>query len=217
MTALVVLYMVDQLLLPGHVEHIAGFANFRAAIESVVGPLSPQALASQIYGLYAGFVYFTPVLGGLIADRWMRGTLEAHLNPNLALTEAEARDRLSTHREAVAFIILVSCVLFAFVTFAFVFRGGLSYALSGIALVHHDGRRATRLTCACREFVIWFPLVLLLVLDIGIQSQYPEWLYVRLSFAIGIGLLLIAYLVIGVVYSNRGPHDELVGTHMVPA
>jgi POT family proton-dependent oligopeptide transporter len=71
MTALVVLYMVDQLLLPGHVEHIAGFATFRAAIESVVGPLSTQALASQIYGLYAGFVYFTPVLGGLIADRWI--------------------------------------------------------------------------------------------------------------------------------------------------
>src|SRR6202165_4714210 len=54
MTALVVLYMVDQLLLPGHVEHIAGFGSFRAAIESVVGPLSAQALASQIYGLYAG-------------------------------------------------------------------------------------------------------------------------------------------------------------------
>ena len=71
MTALVVLYMVDQLLLPGHVEHIVGFERFRAAIESVVGPLSPQALASQIYGLYAGFVYFTPVLGGLIADRWI--------------------------------------------------------------------------------------------------------------------------------------------------
>jgi POT family proton-dependent oligopeptide transporter len=71
MTALVVLYMVDQLFLPGHVEHIAGFAGFRAAIETVVGPLSPQALASQIYGLYAGFVYFTPLLGGLIADRWI--------------------------------------------------------------------------------------------------------------------------------------------------
>jgi proton-dependent oligopeptide transporter, POT family len=71
MAALVVLYMVDQLLLPGHVEHIAGFTGFRAAIEMVVGPLSPQALASQIYGLYAGFVYFTPLLGGLIADRWI--------------------------------------------------------------------------------------------------------------------------------------------------
>jgi POT family proton-dependent oligopeptide transporter len=71
MTALVVLYMVDHLLLPGHVEHIAGFAGFRAALEGLLGPLSNQALASQIYGLYAGFVYFTPLLGGLIADRWI--------------------------------------------------------------------------------------------------------------------------------------------------
>ena len=71
MTALLVLYMVNQLLLPGHVEQIAGFAGFRAAVESLFGPLSTQALASQIFGLYSGFVYFTPMLGGMIADRWI--------------------------------------------------------------------------------------------------------------------------------------------------
>ena len=71
MTALLALYMVNQLLLPGHVEQIAGFAGFRAAVESLVGPLSTQALASQIFGLYSGFVYFTPLLGGMIADRWI--------------------------------------------------------------------------------------------------------------------------------------------------
>ena len=71
MTALVVLYMVNQLLLPGHVEHIAGFRAFRAAVESIVGPLSTQALASETFGLYSGFVYFTPLLGGMIADRWI--------------------------------------------------------------------------------------------------------------------------------------------------
>jgi len=71
MVGLLVLYMVNQLLLPGHVESIAGFEGFRAVLESVVGPLSPMALASQIFGLYTGFVYFTPVLGGMIADRWI--------------------------------------------------------------------------------------------------------------------------------------------------
>ena len=70
MTALVVLYMVNHLLLPGHAEHIAGFAGLRAALESLFGPLSTQALTSEIYGLYSGFVYFTPLLGGMIADRW---------------------------------------------------------------------------------------------------------------------------------------------------
>ena len=51
MTALLVLYMVNQLLLPGHVEHVAGFAGFRSALESVTGPLSTLGIASLIYGL----------------------------------------------------------------------------------------------------------------------------------------------------------------------
>ena len=71
MTALLVLYLTQSLLLPGHVEHIQGFAAFRSALEKVFGPLNAPALASQIYGLYAGLMYFTPVLGGWIADRWL--------------------------------------------------------------------------------------------------------------------------------------------------
>jgi POT family proton-dependent oligopeptide transporter len=69
MQALLVLYMVGQLLLPGHVEHIAGFAGLRAGLEAVTGPLSTQALASQIFGIYVGLVYFTPVIGGMMGDR----------------------------------------------------------------------------------------------------------------------------------------------------
>ena len=69
MAALLVLYMVNHLLLPGHVEHVAGFATFRAWIEGAFGPMSTQALASEIFGLYSGFVYFTPVLGGWLGDR----------------------------------------------------------------------------------------------------------------------------------------------------
>jgi POT family proton-dependent oligopeptide transporter len=71
MSALLVLYMSQALLLPGRVEHVAGFAAFRAGLTAVFGPLSTLALASQIYGLYSGFVYFTPVFGGLIADRFI--------------------------------------------------------------------------------------------------------------------------------------------------
>ena len=71
MISLLVLYMVNQLLMPGHVEHVAGFASFRGIVEHLFGPLSTQQLASQIFGLYAGFVYFTPVLGGWLADRWI--------------------------------------------------------------------------------------------------------------------------------------------------
>ncbi len=68
MTSILVLYMSQALLMPGHIEHVAGFATFRHILESMFGPMSTVALASQIYGLYTGFVYLTPVLGGLLAD-----------------------------------------------------------------------------------------------------------------------------------------------------
>jgi POT family proton-dependent oligopeptide transporter len=74
MQALLVLYMTKQLLLPGHVENVAGFKPFRAAIEWAYGPLTPLALASAIFGLYAGLVYLTPIAGGVIADRWLGRT-----------------------------------------------------------------------------------------------------------------------------------------------
>lgn len=74
MQALLVLYMTDQLLKPGHVENVVGFGPFRGAIEWAYGPLSPLALASAIFGLYAGLVYLTPIAGGLIADRWLGRT-----------------------------------------------------------------------------------------------------------------------------------------------
>lgn len=74
MQSLLVLYMGQRLLLRGHVEHVAGFSGFRAAIEAVYGPLSVPALASVIFGLYAGGVYLTPIAGGLLADRLLGRT-----------------------------------------------------------------------------------------------------------------------------------------------
>lgn len=71
MSALLVLYMTEQLLLPGHVGHIAGFGVFRAAVEAVAGPQSPRGLASLIFGLYGGLIHLTPLVGGFLADRWL--------------------------------------------------------------------------------------------------------------------------------------------------
>jgi POT family proton-dependent oligopeptide transporter len=75
MQSLLVLYMSQQLLLPGHVEHVAAFAQFRAGVESVYGHKSPAALASLIFGFYAGGVYLTPLAGGFVADRILGRTL----------------------------------------------------------------------------------------------------------------------------------------------
>lgn len=69
MQALLTLYMVEQLLRPGHIERVVGFTAFRAAIEHVTGPLSSQALGVQIFGLYIGLASFTPIIGGALGDR----------------------------------------------------------------------------------------------------------------------------------------------------
>jgi proton-dependent oligopeptide transporter, POT family len=65
MQTLLVLYMVNELLLPGHLENVALFDEFR----TLYGGLDGQPLASAIFGTYAASVYLTPILGGFLADR----------------------------------------------------------------------------------------------------------------------------------------------------
>src|SRR3979411_3315515 len=70
MRALLVLYMVKYLLLPGHAENVIGLGALRHLLESMFGPLGAQPFSSHIYGLYTGLVYLTPVFGGILAAPW---------------------------------------------------------------------------------------------------------------------------------------------------
>src|SRR5438477_13092086 len=67
--ALVVLYMVKYLFQPGQVETVIGYGAVKGALEIPFGPLDVQPFASQLFGFYTGLAYFTPILGGFIADR----------------------------------------------------------------------------------------------------------------------------------------------------
>lgn len=84
MRGLLVLYMVNYLfveqrqLRQGSEETIAGDPGsvigldaIRSVLEAIFGPLEIQPLASQLYGLYTGLVYLTPVLGGYFADKYL--------------------------------------------------------------------------------------------------------------------------------------------------
>lgn len=71
MQALLVLFMVQELLLPGNVGTVAGMGAYRSALETVFGSLSNQQLATQTFGFYSSLVYATPLIGGLMADRWL--------------------------------------------------------------------------------------------------------------------------------------------------
>src|SRR6476620_3321550 len=68
MQTLLVLYMVNYLLVPERMEKVIGLQWVQA---HVYHGISGQPLASAIFGTYASLVYGTPILGGIIADRWL--------------------------------------------------------------------------------------------------------------------------------------------------
>jgi POT family proton-dependent oligopeptide transporter len=67
MQTLLVLYMVNYLL-PERFDAVGGL---RWLQEWRYGGAEGQVLASAIFGDYSSLVYLTPILGGLLADRWM--------------------------------------------------------------------------------------------------------------------------------------------------
>ena len=132
MQSLLVLYMVNRLLYPGHIERIAGFGPFRHLLEGVYrGPLSVQALASAIFGLYTGLVYLTPIVGGLIADRVLGRTRTITIG---ALLMAAGHFLMAFD---VTFLLALTCLL----TGVGCFKGNLASQV-GALYATGDNRRA---------------------------------------------------------------------------
>lgn len=116
---------------------------------------------------------------------------------------------------------------FVWTIWAFFFRGGLSYRLTGIALVQRDGRPAARWRCACRALLVWAPILALLLTSLFLElhritlyfstsdsSSTLAWL-AWLTWWLA-AVLLIAYLWLAQCYPSRGPQDVLAGTYLVP-
>src|SRR6266571_8349439 len=181
MQALLVLYMVNRLLHPGHIEHIAGFGPFRHLIESFRGPLSVQALASTIFGLYTGLVYLTPIAGGFIADRVLGRTRTITIG---ALLMAAGHFLMAFD---VTFLLALTCLL----TGVGCFKGNLASQV-GALYATGDNRRAD-------AFQIYYIFinggVIAAPLIAGSLGEKVGW---ALGFdAAGVGILigLVIYLV----------------------
>ncbi len=71
MRSLLVLYMLNHLFIQPDVgARVLGFNAVRGMFEALFHTsYTAQPLSSWVYGLYTGFVYFTPFFGGLLADR----------------------------------------------------------------------------------------------------------------------------------------------------
>jgi POT family proton-dependent oligopeptide transporter len=175
MQTLLVLYMVNRLLHPGHIERIAAFGPFRHLLESVYrGPLSVEALASAIFGLYTGLVYLTPIGGGLLADRLLGRTRTVTLG---AILMAAGHFLMAFD---VSFLVALTCLLLG----VGCFKGNLASQVGALYAIG-DNRRADAFQIyylAVSAGVIAAPLIA------GTLGEVYGWHY---GFgAAGVGMLI---------------------------
>jgi len=112
------------------------------------------------------------------------------------------------------------------VVWAFLWRGGLSFRLAGIAVVRGDGRPASRWRGAWRALLAWGPVTGLLVASFWLEDSFwlafaagggPGWqmTLALASWYAALGLLGV-YAGLTLWWPARGPHDWLADTYLVP-
>lgn len=70
MRALLMIYMTKYLLLePERAKAVLGYSLLESLLIGAFGAKEVQDFASHLYGLYTGFVYLSPLFGGMIADK----------------------------------------------------------------------------------------------------------------------------------------------------
>jgi len=191
MQALLVLYMVKHLLLPGRIEHIVGFDSFRRLYFGLEG----QALASAIFGTYTASVYLTPIFGGFLADRLLGRRRTVLLG---ALTMAAGHFLMAFEP---AFLFALLCLILG----CGMFKGNIASQV-GSLYKPDDLRRADAFQIfylGINAGVIASPLI------VGTLGEKYGWHY---GFtAAGVGMLLaIAVYLSGQKYLRSGENEARV-------
>ena len=180
MQALLVLYLSNWLFLPQNIGHVAGMDAVRHAIESATGPRSPQQLASAVFGLYAGFVYLTPLFGGLLADRVLGRTKTVVLGASLM-----AAGHFLMAFEA-SFLVAIACLLVG----VGCFKGNIA-AQVGDLYAPDDRRRAT----AFQIFVLAVQVAVILApIVCGTLGEKVAWHWGFGAAGVGMLIGLFVYL-----------------------
>ena len=118
---------------------------------------------------------------------------------------------------AVLGLLAFALALASAVVSAIVVRGGLVFRLVGLALVTRSGRQAGRFRSLCRALVAWSPGVLWMAslgrdpVTRAMEGQMPT--LVGLGVALGVVAVGAGW---SIVRPNRGPHDMVCGTWVVP-
>ena len=180
MQALLVLYLTQYLLLPQNVARIAGFPQFRNFLESLYGPLAtPVTLAAAITGLYSAGVYFTPLIGGYIADRWLGRTMTVTLG---ALFMVAGHFLMAFD---VAFVAAIACLFIG----VGLFKGNIASQV-GELYGPDDLRRSTAyqtFLLGVQVAVIFGPIVT------GFLGEKIAWHYGFGAAGVGMAIALVVY------------------------
>jgi proton-dependent oligopeptide transporter, POT family len=180
MQALLVLYLTQYLLLPENVEHVAGFGQFRHFLEGLYGQLAtPITLAAAITGLYSAGVYFTPLIGGYVADRWLGRTNTVTLG---ALFMVAGHFLMAFE---VAFVAAIAC-LFVGVG---LFKGNIASQV-GELYGPDDLRRGT----AFQTFFLGIQVAVIVApIVTGFLGEKVAWHYGFGAAGVGMAIALIVY------------------------
>lgn len=180
LVSILTLYMSTHLFLPGTAEGVIGFGPFSRFLGATFGAVSPLELASATFGLVTGVFYATPLIGGLIGDRWL-GTRNCILAGLFLLTLGHGLLALeATFLIALAFIIV---------------GGGLvkSNLLSQVGALY--GPEDPRRTGAYGLFLIAVNIGgFITPLVVGTLGEKVGWSYGLAAAAGGMSMGLVAYL-----------------------
>ncbi len=180
MQAMLVLYMAGELLRPGRIEQVAGFATYRAAVEAITGPLSDQAIATQTFGIYGALLYSLPLVGGWLGDRFVSRRLAVGMGALL----------MTAGHFALAFDKTFLLALLLLILGAGLLRGNLKAQVKSL---YGDGDRRLAVAFQVYAFVVNFG-AFIAPLATGTVAKYHGW---HSGFAVaGFGMLigLVIYL-----------------------
>jgi POT family proton-dependent oligopeptide transporter len=181
MQALLVLYLTQYLLLPEHVDAVAGFLPFKAFLESLYGPLAtPITLAAAITGLYSAGVYFTPMIGGWIADQFLGRTMTVTVG---ALFMVAGHFLMAFD---VAFVAAIACLFIG----VGLFKGNIASQV-GELYGPDDLRRST----AYQTFLLGVQIAVIVApLVVGFLGEKVAWHYGFGAAGVGMAIALVVYL-----------------------
>jgi hypothetical protein len=97
-----------------------------------------------------------------------------------------------------------------------ILKGGLTFKLLGLAVVHRNGVPASRLRCLARAVVTWFlPFIgLAVILDRLSVRLTPEWAARHISTAVVFIILTAA--IWAVFHPSHSLQDRIARTRVVP-